>query len=224
MLTDEQFLQLTKLFPLLKQADPTILHDLQQAAFHAEVPAGQEIFYPGDDVNAIALLLSGTVRVYKMGETGREITLYRFISGESCILTANAILNNQTFSAIAEVEEDAMAIMIPAKNFSNWVNEYTIWRSFLYNLLAQRLSSVLEIVDEVTFQRLDVRVASFLLEKSQNHHVIHMTHQEIADELGSSREVISRILGNIAHNKIIQLGRGTIEIIDRAKLIEFSLM
>ncbi len=224
MLTEDQFLQLTQQFPMFKNAEPDILRAIQQDAFHAEVPAGHEIFYPGDDVNAIALLLAGTVRVYKMGETGREITLYRFISGESCILTANAILNNQTFSAIAQVEEDATAIMIPAKSFSNWVNSYTIWRDFFYNLLAQRLSSVLEIVDEVTFRRLDVRIATFLLEQSPNQNLISMTHQEIADELGSSREVISRILGTIANNKIIHLGRGTIEILERDKLVELSRM
>ncbi len=224
MLTEEQYQQLTKRFQMLATAGREIVENMKREAYFAQIPTGQEIFFPGDDVNAIALLLSGSVRVYKMSETGREITLYRFVTGESCILTANAILNNQSFAAIARVEDDAEAIMIPASSFKNWVSQYEVWRDFLYNLLSQRLSSVLEIVDEVTFGRLDVRVATFLLEHSKDRDSLTMTHQDIADELGSSREVISRILGSIAGKQLIQLGRGTIDILDRNALEEFSLM
>lgn len=223
MLTEEQFARLVKIFPLLRDANDEIIKAFQREAFYAQIPAGREIFFPGDEVNAIALLISGTVRVYKVSETGREITLYRFLSGESCILTANAILNNQSFSAIATVEEDSEAIMIPAHSFKKWMNKYELWRDFLYNLLAQRLSSVLEIVDEVAFGRMDARIAVFLLERSKEQNPLPITHQEIADELGSSREVISRILGSIANKGLIQLGRGTIEILDNDSLQQISL-
>ena len=223
MLNEEQFLQLEKQFLMLQSAHREIAEDIKREAYYAQIPAGREIFYPGDNVDAIALLISGSVRVYKVSDTGREITLYRFITGESCILTANAILNNQSFAAIATVEEDAAAIMIPADTFKNWVSKYEVWRDFLYTLLSQRLSTVLEIVEEVTFGRMDIRVASFLLERSQEEHPLMLTHQEIAAELGSSREVISRILGSIAAENLIQLGRGTIEILDREGLKEFSL-
>lgn len=223
MLNEEQFSRLVAIFPMLKDADAEIARDFQREAYYAQIPAGREIFFPGDEVDAIALLVSGSVRVYKVGDTGREITLYRFIAGESCILTANAILNNQSFSAIASVEEDAEAIMIPAQSFKNWVNKYEIWREFLYNLLAQRLSSVLEIVDEVTFGRMDARIAMFLLERVNEQNSLTITHQEIADELGSSREVISRILGNLADKQLIQLGRGSIEILDSESLRKLSL-
>lgn len=224
MLTNEQFTRLVEKFPQIQSANNNIIQAIQREAFYANLKAGQDIFFPGDDVNAIALLLDGSVRVYKMGESGREITLYRFSSGESCILTANAILNNQLFSAIATTEEDIEAIMIPAASFRQWVKSYDIWRAFVFNLLSERLSTVLEIVDEVTFRRMDVRVATLLLKKSTLENPLHITHQQIADELGSSREVISRLLGNMANSGAIQLGRGTVEVINNQILEKLTLM
>lgn len=182
------------------------------------LPAGREIFAEGDRVDGIALLMSGVVRVYKIGETGREITLYRFGEGESCVITANAILNMQQFPAIAVVESEAEAVMIPADTFSDWMGRYDSWRNFVFNLNAQRLISVMEIVDEVAFQRMDRRIASLLLERAQGVNSVAMTHQEIANELGSSREVVSRLLGDLAAREIIRLSRGVIEIINKEKL------
>lgn len=224
MLTDEQFTRINNAMPLLQQASPPMLRDFQRATYYAKVPSGRDLFAQGDEVNAIALLLSGEVRVYKIGETGREITLYRLGSGQSCILTANAILSNQSFSAIATIEQDAEAIMIPADTFRGWVAQYDLWRNFVFSLLSQRLSSMMEIVDEVAFQRLDIRVATLLLERSQQQNPITITHQEIAAELGSSREVISRVLGGFANQNAIRLSRGTIEILDSGALKQFTSM
>ena len=151
------------------------------------IPAGRDVFVEGDRAEAIALLLSGVVRVYKLGETGRQITLYRFGLGESCILTANAILSQGTFPAIASVEQDAEAVMIPADVFRQWVQKHDLWRGFVFDLLSQRLASVLAIVDEVAFRRMDARLAAFLLRRGQLQNPLRLTHQEIAAELGSSR-------------------------------------
>lgn len=214
MIPDSQFTRILPALPVLRQADAQLLTAFKQAAFLARIPAGRDIFVEGDAVDAIALLVSGVVRVYKVGETGREITLYRFGLGESCILTANAILSRQAFSAIATVEQDAEAVMIPADIFREWIRRYDLWRDFVFMLLSQRLSTVMEIVDEVTFRRMDIRVAALLLEKNNKHNLIVVTHQEIAAELGSSREVISRILENLASQGIIRVLRGSIEILD----------
>lgn len=218
MIGQEQFTRLANHLPLLRQAPPEMVKEFQQAAYYARIPTGKDVFAQGDEVDAIALLLAGVVRVYKIGETGREITLYRFGTGESCILTANAILSNQSFSAIATVQQDAEAIMIPADTFRDWVRRYDLWRDFVFDLFSQRLSSVIEIVDEVVFRRMDIRVASLLLERSQTQNPLNITHQEIAAELGSAREVISRILENLASQKLIQMGRGTIEVLDAQSL------
>ncbi len=219
MITEDQFKQALHTLPVLRQASPQLVNDFKRTAFFARIPAGRDVFVEGDEVDAIALLVSGVVRVYKVGETGREITLYRFGLGESCILTANAILSRQTFSAIATVEQDAEAIMIPSATFREWVQRHDLWREFVFTLLSQRLSIVMEIVDEVAFRRMDIRVAEFLLEQSRRHNPMIITHQEIAAELGSSREVISRILENLATKDIIRVLRGSIEVLD-SELLE----
>ncbi len=218
MISDDQFTQILAVLPVLRKADAQLVNEFKRAAFFARIPAGRDVFVEGDNVDAIALLLSGAVRVYKVGETGREITLYRFGLGESCILTANAILSRQTFRAIATVEQAAEAVMIPAEIFRAWVNRYDVWRDFVFTLLSQRLSTVMEIVEEVTFRRMDIRVAALLLQNSRSQNPISITHQEIAAELGSSREVISRILENMASQGVVRVMRGSIEILDEVLL------
>lgn len=223
MIEPAHFERIAASLSILRHADPQLVREFQQGAYLVRIPAGREVFAQGDRVDAIALLVSGVVRVYKVGETGREITLYRFGTGESCVLTANAILSSQSFSAIATVEQDAEAIMIPADTFRGWVRRYDAWLRFVLDLFSQRLASVMEIVDEVAFRRMDIRVAAFLLERSPSRHPIQITHQEIAAELGSSREVISRILESLTRQGMIRMGRGTVEIADRRGLEAFAL-
>jgi len=214
MLEPEQYKRILLAMPLLQKADPKLIRDFQQAAFFAKIPTGRDVFLEGDQVDAIAFLISGVVRVYKIGVTGREITLYRFGNGQSCILTANAILSQKTFPAVATVEKDAEAVMIPADIFRDWIQRYGLWREFVFDLLSQRLVSVMEIVDEVAFQRMDVRVISFLVNHARLTNPIQITHQEIAAELGSSREVISRLLEDLVQRGLVRSSRGEIEVLD----------
>jgi CRP/FNR family transcriptional regulator len=214
MLDENHFERISLALPFLQSASPQLIRDFKDNAYFAKIPSGRDIFVEGDQVDGIALMMSGVVRVYKLGETGREITLYRFGEGESCVITANAILNQQGFPAIAQVEQDAEAVMIPAEVFSNWVKQYDPWRDFVFSLVSDRLASVMEIVDEVAFQRMDRRVASFLLNRSKLQNPILITHQEIANEIGSSREVISRLLEDFSNRELVRLSRGEIQILD----------
>jgi CRP/FNR family transcriptional regulator, anaerobic regulatory protein len=214
MINPEQFNRIVRVLPLLEHATPGLLREFQQKAFFARIPAGHDVFVEGDRADAIALLISGIVRVYKIGETGREITLYRFGNGESCILTANAILSQKNFPAIATVEKEAETVMIPAETFRDWVQRYDLWREFVFDLLSERLSSVMATVEEVAFRRMDQRVATFLSKRRGQSDSIRITHQEIAAELGSSREVISRILEDLSALGIIGVSRGTIKVLD----------
>jgi CRP/FNR family transcriptional regulator, anaerobic regulatory protein len=224
MINSEQFNRIVRVLPILEHADPELLREFQQKAFIARIPEGHDVFVEGDRADAIALLISGVVRVYKIGETGREITLYRFGNGESCILTANAILSQKNFPAIATVEKEAEAVMIPADTFRDWVRRYDLWREFVFDLLSERLSSVMAIVEEVAFRRMDVRVVTFLSERLGRSDSIQITHQEIAAELGSSREVISRILEDLSGLGIIGVSRGTIKVLDREALQTWSVV
>jgi CRP/FNR family transcriptional regulator len=224
MLDAKQFSRITLAMPILQRADASLVNELKQHAQFVRIPAGQDVFVDGDRVDGIALLLSGVVRVYKIGETGREITLYRFGLGQSCILSANAILSQKSFPAIATVEEDAEAVMIPADVFRKWVNKYDLWREFVFDLLSERLSTVMAVVDEVVFKRMDRRIASLLLNQAKVQNPMRVTHQEIAAELGSSREVISRILEDFSREELIESGRGTIEVLDFEGLESRSVM
>lgn len=224
MITQEEFERLKKSLPVLRDAGPQMTREFLANAYVARIPAHRDIFAEGDQADAIALLLSGRVRVYKIGETGREITLYRFGSGESCVLTANAILSRQTFPALATVESDVEAIMIPAAVFRDWIDRFDSWRSFVFDLLAQRLANMLLVVDEVTFRRMDVRLAKLLLQRAEFQNPLSVTHQELASELGSSREVISRLLADFADEGLIKVMRGKIEIVDRQALDGRALM
>jgi CRP/FNR family transcriptional regulator len=224
MLEQDHFQQIASVLPFLQTADPQLAREFQQSTYFVKIPAGREIFVEGDIVSGIALMMSGIVRVYKIGESGREITLYRFGEGESCVISANAILNQQDFPAIAIVERDAEAVMIPAKTFSDWVRRYDPWRDFLFNLVSDRLASLMEVVDEVAFQRMDRRVATFLLERSQIKGTIRITHQEIANEIGSSREVISRILEDFSSRGLVSLSRGEIQILDQDAMKLYAAM
>jgi len=218
MLNEFQFSRLAQSLPLLQNADAALVREFQHAATFARIPAGQDVFLEGDRVEGIALLISGVVRVYKIGGTGREITLYRFGLGQSCILSANAILNQITFPAIATVEQDAEAVIIPSATFRDWVRRYDLWREFVFDLLSQRLSSLMTIVDEVAFQRMDARLASFLRTRSRVQNPMRITHQEIASELGTSREVISRLLEDLSARGLVRSARGEIEVLDEAGL------
>jgi CRP/FNR family transcriptional regulator len=224
MINNQQLQRISLGLPVLKDAPSELVREFQQVAFLAKIPAGHDVFLEGDSVDAIALLISGVVRVYKIGETGREITLYRFGHGESCILTANAILSQKSFPAIATVEKEAEAVMIPADTFRDWVKRYDAWREFVFELLSDRLSTVMAVVDQVVFQRMDRRVASLLLNKSKATNPISITHQEIAAELGSSREVISRILEDFSQKGVVEVGRGTVEILDLEELVDRAVV
>ena len=224
MIDQKELDRITRSIPFLQEADTQLLQEFQQQAFLARIPTGRDIFLEGDRVEALALLISGVVRVYNIGVTGREITLYRFGLGDSCILSANAIFNQQNFPAIATVEEEAEAVMIPSDAFKDWVDRHELWRNFIINLLSQRLSSLMTVIDEVAFQRMDTRIATFLNQRSGMENPIRITHQEIADELGSSREVISRILEDFSRQGVIEQSRGTITVVDQQALEDSQFM
>lgn len=218
MIDKAHFDRMAMALPLLRSEDAGLVREFRQTAFHARIPAGRDVFVEGDRVDSIALLIRGVVRVYKMGETGRQITLYRFGDGQSCILTANAILSQKTFPAVATVEREAEAAMVPAQAFRDWVRRHEPWREYVFDLLSARLASVMETVDEVVFRRMDARVAAFLAERADAINPIPVTHQEIAAELGSSREVVSRLLEDLAERGLVRISRGQVDVLDQDAL------
>src|SRR3989304_3596716 len=159
MIDQRTFQRVAAALPVLQRADANQAHDFQRVVSLARIPPGKDVFVQGDRIEAIPLLVSGVVRVYQIGETGREVTLYRFRPGESCVLTANAILTRQTFPAIATVEQEAEAILVPAETFRQWVQRYDLWRGFFFGLVSQRLGEHKGLGREDAFPRLGGRRA-----------------------------------------------------------------
>ena len=218
MITREQFDTVAGQFGFLHRVDAAAAREFQQAVTYARLPAGRRLFSEGDGAQTLALVVSGSVRVFKTGRTGREITLYRIGAGETCILSVNAILTQQPLPAAATVEEGVEAVTIAAGVLRDWVHRHEVWRQFVFELISQRLLKVLNLVDDVVFSRMDARIAALLLDRSRVQNPLRITHQEIAAELGTSREVISRILEDLAGAGMVRSTRGQIEILDAAPL------
>lgn len=181
-------------------------------------PAGSIIYGVGDQCEHLILLKKGQVRVYRPGEDGRAITLYHVGAGESCILTASCILNAQTFPAIAEIEQDVEGFAVPTKQMLQWLKTEPQWQQYIFSLLSQRMSELISLVDALAFRNLDARLAAWLLEHSIDQHRIGITHQNLAEELASSREVISRLLKEFEREGLIKLGRGEINMLDPERI------
>ncbi|MGD2116864.1 MAG: Crp/Fnr family transcriptional regulator [Chromatiales bacterium] len=204
-------------FPDLAQTDSPLYELILREASVMQIKAGGNICLEGNQCTHLALLLEGQGRVYKMGETGREITLYRVNVGESCILTASCIISQRSFPAFASCTRDLTAIMIPANRVLDWLQDYSNWRQYLLGLVAERLDRVISIVEDVAFARMDQRIIGFLLSAAKDDSVV-ATHQEIADELGTSREVVSRILKDYEKRQLLRVDRGHITLLDRQAL------
>lgn len=169
----------------------------------------------------LALVIEGTARVYKIGENGREITLYRIGPGESCILTASCIMSRKPFPAFAISEEPIKALILSSADVVRWSNQEATWRDYLFQLISDRLGDVISVVEEVAFRRVDRRLVSYLLQHIENNGMhMQVTHQSIASDLGTSREVVSRILKDFEQQGMISTSRGTITLEDRHRLSE----
>ncbi|GAB4348132.1 MAG: Crp/Fnr family transcriptional regulator [Gammaproteobacteria bacterium] len=212
--------ELAEAFPQLCSAIDAVGDHFARECQRVKLPPGQFICLEGQSCSQLALVVKGSVRVYKSGETGREITLYRVSPGGSCILTASCILNQRAFPAFAVAETEVEGYVIPAAVFQSWVEQHPPWRNYVFQLLSDRLESVIEVLEEVAFRRMDSRLAAHLLEK---HAVtgspeLRETHEMIAADLGSSREVISRLLKDFEREGLVRLGRGQILILDTEAL------
>lgn len=169
----------------------------------------------------LALVVEGYARVYKLSENGREITLYRVGPGESCILTASCIISGKPFPAFAVCETPIEALVIHTAEVMRWTSEFSVWRDFLFGLISERLGNVISVVEEIAFRRVDRRLASYLLQRGSSDGIA-ITHQAIASDLGTSREVVSRILKDFEHQGLISVSRGHVRLSDLPGLGEKS--
>ena len=196
-------------FPALSKAPERQIRDILSSATLSSFPGGMLIYSEGDTCSAIAFLLSGEIRVYKVAEGGREITLYEIGRGETCILNASCILAKTPYPANAVSLKEGSMLLVPADAFRRLMDTSEDMRYFVFEIMSSRLTTVMALVEEVAFGRMDIRLKEYLSEKAE-HGVLISTHQKIADDLGTSREVVSRLLKDLERKGIVALSRNEI--------------
>ena len=182
------------------------------------VPSGSVIFGPGKKPESLLLLINGTVRVQQLSEDGREIVLYRVRAGESCVLTTACLLAYENYTAEGIAETDISAVAIPKQTFDWLIANSRIFREFVFSAYSKRMMDLFHVIEEIAFQRMDIRSAQKILELSDENDQVHATHQQLATELGTAREVVSRMLAEFQRREWVTLSRGKIVVRERKAL------
>jgi CRP/FNR family transcriptional regulator len=203
-------------FPPLLALEPSAREILSKSARIVEAPIGTIGYREGGACGAYVMRLAGQSRVYKMSSSGREILLYRVAAGETCVITTTCLLGNSNYPASTIVEQPIRDVIIPSPAFNQLMIDSKVFRTFVMTNYGALISDLIVLLDEVAFHSLDARLAKLLLDAGTE--TINRTHQLIADELGTAREVVSRQLKRFEQKGWVALGRGHVEISDRAKL------
>ncbi len=214
MISEKQSEELFGLYPVLSKVDRELLTQALSRAIPVTLKAGTVIFEELQPCNAFPFILSGNIRVYKQSVNGRELSLYNVTSGDACVVTAGCLLGDDPYNACGLAEKDSVLVMMTADDFETLLGS-RVFREFIFSLFSKRISELMQLVEEVAFQKLDKRLASLLLRRGR---YIRMSHQELADELGTVREMITRLLKSFSDAGLIALGRERIEILDESAL------
>jgi CRP/FNR family transcriptional regulator len=209
-------------YPRIFDAYPTLTHLSPRllARTHSELQPvtaadGDELFNAGDSCSALPLLVSGTVRVFKPLPSGRTMPLYKLGPGEFCVLSVSCLLGNVLYPAAGRAAGAVAGAALPRALFRTLVDEDTVFRNEVFGVFAERLCFLMTLIEEMAKTRLDERLADLLISRGP---VLHATHQTIADELGTAREVVSRILEHFEDNGFVRLHRARVDVLDAPHL------
>ena len=205
--------KLLNLYPALTGLPAARLNELlaPQAIMH--LPAGTQVFAEHQPCQGFPLLLDGSIKVIKLAATGRELMLYRVAPGGSCIISSSCLLGHSDYNARGVAETPLTLLALPVATFGQLMMEHAPFRDFVFHLFAERIGELMQLVEEVAFARLDQRLAKLLL--ARNEAVLNVTHQQLADELGSVREIVSRLLKGSAEQGLVAQGREQVSVINR---------
>lgn len=207
-------------FPDLADLEDSAKELLLKYARIVEAPVGTVGYREGGPCGAYVMRLAGRSRVFKMSTSGREILLYRVHGGETCVITTTCLLGNSDYPASTIVEEAIKDVIIPAAAFNQLMIDSKVFRTFVMTNYGALISDLIVLLDEVAFHNLDARLAKLLLEAGSDS--VKRTHQQIADELGTAREVVSRQVKRFEQKNWVALGRGQVEILDREALMRLA--
>lgn len=205
---------LAELYPVIGELPDALRGQLERELRLVEVPAGTVLFDEHAACSGFPFVLAGALRVVKASANGRELPLYRVLPGESCIITSSCLLGNAAYNARGVALAPTTLAVMPPALFESLL-AVAPFRAFVFHLFAERMAELMQLVEEVAFRKLDQRLAGLLLGKGRT---VRATHRELAEELGSVREIVSRLLKGFAEQGLVRLGREEIEILDAVGL------
>lgn len=206
-------------FPVFAQVPAALLEEMLAASPLRRVSAGSTLFEAGMPCEGFPLVLEGSVRVTTRSAGGREIVLYRVSPGEGCIMSSGCLLGDIHYTARGVAETEVALLKVTPAHFQQLLLQVAPFRRFVFETYGARLAEVMELLEEVAFRKLDTRLARLLVQRGP---LIEATHQNLADELGSVRVFISRLLRNFEERGWVRLERERVTVIDPKALAEFS--
>ncbi len=207
---------LISLYPMLASVGEATLNDeWGDGAMLTRAPRGLQLFAPGADCVGFPLILAGEARVFRMAPSGRQLEMYRLTPGEICLVSAASLFTRESLSAYAQMQADGVLWMIRPPTFDDWLQRAPGFRRFVLGQFASRMAELTALIDALAFHRLDQRLARMLLGQGPR---LHSTHQQLADRLGTAREIVTRLLKRFEASGWVALSREQIDILRPAAL------
>jgi CRP/FNR family transcriptional regulator len=200
-------------FPEIEWA---LLEQISEFGEVKEVQAGDVLVRTGQHLSSAMIVLRGAIKIYREGEEGSEFFLYYLQSGQACAMSMSCLRHQEQSQVMGVAVEDSEVLMIPMAKVNQWVREYKSWQEFVINTYRGRFEEILDVLDSVAFRSMDERLEFYLRKEAQKAKstVLHVSHQSIANDLNTSREVISRLLKKMEQRNMLILQRNHIELID----------
>ena len=205
---------LVALYPVMEKLPSPLLQRIRDTLQTVSLPSGTTVFDERQPCRGFPFVLGGAIRVAKVSASGRELPLYRVQAGENCIITSSCLLGHADYNARGVSEGETTLALLPRALFDEMLG-VPVFRDYVFSLFSERMAELMQLVEEVAFRKLDQRLAALLLGKGR---VVHATHQQLADELGSVREMVSRLLKGFAEQGLVRLGREQVEVLDASGL------
>lgn len=211
-------------FPIWDKLTPAQQKIISQSSQSRSVPRGTVLHNGSVDCLGLLLILSGQLRAYIISDEGREITLYRLFERDVCIFSASCVMSNIQFEVIIEAEKDSDVIVLPPHIYKKLMEESAVVANFSNQIMGSRFTEIMWLIEQIMWKSFDKRLAAFLVEESilDNTAALKITHEKIANHLGTAREVVTRMLRYFQSEGLVKLSRGIIELTDKKRLEEIS--
>jgi CRP/FNR family transcriptional regulator len=206
-------------FDFYADASPSFQFEIRSVVRPVTLEAGSYFYHEGESCPNVALIGMGNIRVFKTADNGRQITLYHLRENETCLVNMLCAILQKPSPASAQAETTVYALAIPATKFREWIGTNEEIRNHVFHRMSARIVEVMMLVEEVAFHKMDQRIAAYLLQRFSNA-TLAITHEEIAIELGTAREVVSRVLKDFERHGAIAIARNRLEMLNESKLRE----